>query len=63
MYVHLAVRIGERVDRPWTGVQAVLPPGANVRDFEPAIHEVIATELERIGEFRAELIRGEHRVC
>jgi S-adenosylmethionine synthetase len=63
VYVHLAVRIGERVDRPWTGVQAVVAPGASLGDFEPAIHEVIATELARIGEFRAELIRGEHRVC
>ena len=63
VYVHLAVRIGERVDRPWTGVQAVTPRGASLADFEPAIHEVIATELARMGEFRAELIRGEHRVC
>jgi S-adenosylmethionine synthetase len=63
VYVHLAVRIGERVDRPWTGVQAVVSPGASLGDFEPAIHEVIATEMARIGEFRAELIRGEHRVC
>ena len=29
VYVHLAVRIGERVDRPWTGVQAVVSPQAH----------------------------------
>ena len=63
MYVHLAVRIGEPVDQPWTGVETVTPPGASLSDFEPAIHEVIAKELARMGEFRGELIRGEHRVC
>jgi S-adenosylmethionine synthetase len=63
VYVHLAVRIGEPVDRPWVGVQAVTPRGANLGDFEPAIREVIDAELARMAEFRAELIRGEHRVC
>jgi S-adenosylmethionine synthetase len=63
VYVHLAVRIGERVDQPWTGVQAILPPGASLSDFEPVIREVIRTELARMPQFRAELIRGEHRVC
>ena len=32
------------------GVQAVLPPGANLRDFEPAIHEM-ARVLEPGGRF------------
>jgi S-adenosylmethionine synthetase len=63
VYVHLAVRIGERVDQPWTGVEAVAPAGTSLGDFEPAIREVIAAELLRMDEFRAELIRGEHRVC
>ncbi len=63
VYVHLAVRIGERVDRPWTGVQAVMPPAASLGDFELVIRDVIEMELARMAEFRAELIRGEHRVC
>jgi len=63
VYVHLAVRIGARIDRPWTSVQAVMPPGACARDVEPAIRDVIDRELGRLPAFCAELIRGEHSVC
>ena len=63
VYVHLQARIGEPVDRPWTGVQLVLGPGQAQSDVEPDVRAVVEAELERLAEFRAELIRGEHRVC
>jgi len=63
VYVHLAARIGSRVDRPWTGVQVVLPSGGALGDYEPAIHDVIERELADMSEFRAALIRGAHPVC
>ncbi|HXJ81534.1 MAG TPA: methionine adenosyltransferase [Candidatus Methylomirabilis sp.] len=63
VYVHLAARIGEPVDRPWTGVQVVPSPGVVLGDVEPAIREVVDAELARLPEFRAELVRGEHPVC
>jgi S-adenosylmethionine synthetase len=63
VYVHLMARIGEPVDRPWTGVQVILPPGGALADVEPAIREVVEAERARLPEFRAELARGEHPVC
>jgi S-adenosylmethionine synthetase len=63
VYVHLAVRIGEPVDRPWTGVQVVLSAGLTVGDVEAAIGDVVRAELARLPEFRSELVRGEHPVC
>lgn len=63
VYVHLVVRIGEPVDRPWTGVQVRLPPGAALPDVEREIREVVGAELARLPAFRAELVRGEHPVC
>ena len=63
VYVHLAARIGEPVDRPWTSVQVVLAPGAALGDVEPAVREVVADELARLPAFREELIRGAHPVC
>jgi S-adenosylmethionine synthetase len=61
-YVHLAARIGEPVDRPWTGVQVLLP-GIGLGDVEAVISHVVEAEIDRMPEFRAELIRGEHPVC
>ncbi|MBI3077933.1 MAG: methionine adenosyltransferase [Deltaproteobacteria bacterium] len=61
--VHLAARIGEPVDRPWTAVQVILPNGLGLTEVEGAIREVVERELHRLPEFRAELIRGEHPVC
>ncbi len=63
VYVHLAARIGEPVDQPWVGVQAILPPGMELADVEGAISAVVEAEIHRMPEFRAELIRGEHPVC
>ncbi len=63
VYVHLAARIGEPVDRPWTGVQVILPPGVMLGDVEAAIRAVVGAEIGRMREFRSELIRGEHPVC
>lgn len=63
VYVHLAARIGDPVDRPWTGVQVILPPGIGLGDVEADIRRVVKTELARMPVFRAELIRGEHSVC
>ena len=63
VYVHLAARIGEPVDHPWTGVQVVLPAGAALGDVEPAVREVVEGELARLPAFRDELIRGAHPVC
>lgn len=63
VYVHLAARIGEPVDRPWTGVQVVLGGGLTLADVEAEIREVVAAELARMEALRAELVRGEHPVC
>jgi S-adenosylmethionine synthetase len=63
VYVHLATRIGEPVDQPWTGVQIVPAEGMRLADVEKTIRDVVETELARLPEFRAELIRGEHPVC
>jgi S-adenosylmethionine synthetase len=61
--VHLAVRIGEPVGRPWTGVQVVLADGADIADVEHDIRAVVDAELDRMPEFQAELMRGAHAVC
>ncbi len=63
VYVHLAARIGEPVDRPWTGVQLILPAGMVLSDIAAGVREVVETELARLPVFRAELLRGEHPVC
>jgi S-adenosylmethionine synthetase len=63
VYVHMVVRIGEPVDRPWTGVQVLLPAGAALGDVEREIRQAAEAELARLPAFRAELIRGEHPVC
>jgi S-adenosylmethionine synthetase len=63
VYVHLVARIGEPVDRPWTGVQVRLPAGATLAGVEGDIRRVAEAELARLPAFRAELIRGEYPVC
>ena len=63
VYVHLAARIGEPVDRPWTGVQVILSPGMVLADVEGAIRAVVDAEIARMREFRSELIRGQYPVC
>lgn len=63
VYVHLAARIGDPVDRPSVGVQLVLAPGPRLAHLEPRVREVVGAELTRLPEFRGELARGEHAVC
>lgn len=63
VYVHMVARIGEPVDRPWTGVQVRLPVGAALADVDREIRTVVGAEMARLPAFRAELIRGEHPVC
>ena len=59
----LAARIGDPIDRPWTGVQLVLEDGVALPDVEPAIRQTVQTELEQLSEFRTRLARGELPVC
>jgi S-adenosylmethionine synthetase len=63
VYVHLAARIGEPVGRPWTSVQLILPAGMQLAEIERAVGEVVESEIERLPQFQAELIRGEYTVC
>lgn len=63
VYVHVMARIGEPVDRPWAAVQVILPDGVTLADAEPAIREVMETEIAGLPAFRDGLLRGEHRVC
>ena len=61
--VHLAVRIGEPVGRPWTGVQVLLPDGVGLGDVERDVRAVVEAELERMPEFQSELMQGAYTVC
>lgn len=63
VYVHVAARIGEAVDRPWVGIQVVLDEGAALSDLEPVIRETVEAEIARLPDFRARLGRGEFSVC
>jgi S-adenosylmethionine synthetase len=63
VYVNLATRIGQPIDRPWTAVQVILADGMTLADIEAPVREIIETELERLPLFCEELIRGEHPVC
>jgi S-adenosylmethionine synthetase len=63
VYVHLAARIGEPVDRPWVGVQVVLEDGVALADVESTIRTTVAAATEALPEFRGRLGRGELSVC
>jgi S-adenosylmethionine synthetase len=63
VYVQLAARIGEPVDRPWVSVETVLQPGVALADVEPGIIATVEAELARLPEFRDRLGRGEYPVC
>jgi S-adenosylmethionine synthetase len=56
-------RATDQLDEPWVGVQIVPGEGMTADDLQVVIREVVETELGRMREFRAELIRGEHPVC
>lgn len=62
VYVHLATRIGDPIDRPWTGVQLVLAEGVRLGDVEAAVRETVARELERMSLLRSELLAGAYLV-
>jgi S-adenosylmethionine synthetase len=63
VYVHLATRIGDPIDRPWVGVQVVLDDGVALPDVEAAIAQTVQAQLEGLPEFRSRLARGEFPVC
>jgi S-adenosylmethionine synthetase len=63
VYVHLAARIGDPIDRPWVGVQVVLDDGVALPDVEAAITQTVLAQLEQLPEFRTRLARGEFSVC
>jgi S-adenosylmethionine synthetase len=63
VYVHLATRIGESIDRPWIGVQLVLAEGVALADLERRVRDVVDAELARMGAFRSDLILGRYPVC
>ena len=63
VYVHLASRIGQPVDDPWTAVELVLASGVALEDVAGTARGVVQQELTRLPAFRAELARGEHPVC
>jgi S-adenosylmethionine synthetase len=63
VYVHLAARIGEPVDRPWVGVQAALEGGVALQDVDRAIRQTLVAELATLSDFRVRLGRGEFPVC
>jgi S-adenosylmethionine synthetase len=63
VYVHLAARIGDPVDRPWVGVQVVLDDGVALRDVEPSIRQTVQGEIEQLPAFRARLAQGAFPVC
>lgn len=62
VYVHLAARIGDPVDRPWVAAQVILADGVALGDVAATVREVVEAELARLPDFRAELVRGEHCV-
>ncbi|MBI3786038.1 MAG: methionine adenosyltransferase [Deltaproteobacteria bacterium] len=63
VYVHLAVRIGEPINQPWTGVQLVLPAGVELGDVQGKVRDVVEAELARFPQFQAELVRGSYAIC
>ena len=63
VYVHLAARIGEPVNRPWTGIQVILPKDMSLSDIASGLRGLVDAELGRLDEFCAELARGEHPIC
>jgi hypothetical protein len=51
------------VDRPWTGVQLILPAGVKLEDVDSSIRTVVEAEIGRMREFRSELVGGVHPIC
>ncbi|HVO26865.1 MAG TPA: methionine adenosyltransferase [Candidatus Margulisiibacteriota bacterium] len=63
VYVHLAARIGEPVDQPWSAVQVLLAEGVMLGDIEADIRAVVEAELSQFDTFQAQLTQGLFPVC
>jgi S-adenosylmethionine synthetase len=62
--VWLCSQIGRPLDDPWSvAVELVPKPDSCATDVEPAVQEVIATELQCLPAFVERLVRGELPVC
>lgn len=60
----LCSQIGRPIDDPWSiSVDLILAPGANLRDMEKPIRELVARELGDVENFTGRLCRGELSVC
>ena len=44
-------------------MQVILPDGGALPDVDPVIRAVVEAEVDRLPQFRSELIRGAHPVC
>ena len=49
-------RIGGPIDRPWAGVQVILPEPLALSDVERTIRDVVESEVARLPAFREELV-------
>lgn len=63
VYVHLASRIGDPVERPWSAIQIVPAQAVESADLQPVIDEIVERELEHLPEFQRALMEGEYEVC
>lgn len=63
-YVWLLSQIGQPIDQPKiTAAQLVLRPGTRIRDISKSVDEILASELDEIGQFTKELAEGKIPVC
>jgi len=59
VYVWLCSQIGQPIDRPWvTSAQVGLAYGARLADVEPAIQDIVHSELADLPSFIDRLVRG-----
>jgi len=59
VYVWLCSQIGQPIDRPWvTSAQVGLAYGVRLADVEPAIQDIVYSELADLPSFVDQLVRG-----
>jgi S-adenosylmethionine synthetase len=59
VYVWHCSQIGQPIDRPWvTSAQVRLVYGARLADVEPAIQDIVYSELADLPSFIDRLVRG-----